>query len=193
MVYYEILMCPRGDCRWHPVLSVSGGKAWAAASNSCFDQGSRASTADVANLFAVSGCGNFYRAAHLIQPSTNPFAHSLRKRVLNRRCTRPSDTRPCSRCRIGIQVVRGQHSHSFFVVSSVENMPHRLKRPKRWLARPHIVEHKKFGLQYGLKHAQFRRLTLGVVAVLNLLQQIAVIVENSPMATRNDLLQSGYR
>ena len=33
-------------------------------------------------------------------------------------------------------------------------MPHRFERPKRRLARPHIVEHKKFGLEHGFEHAQ---------------------------------------
>ena len=33
-----------------------------------FDDASRPSAADVADFFAVIGCGNFYCAAHLVQP-----------------------------------------------------------------------------------------------------------------------------
>ena len=70
-------------------------------------------------------------------------------------------------------------------------MAHGFERPERRLALADVVEHQNFGLEHRLEHAHLRGLILGVVAILNFFEQLAVIVKKPAMSAQDDLLQRG--
>src|SRR6202049_3253698 len=68
-------------------------------------------------------------------------------------------------------------------------MPQRLERPQRRLARAQVVEQQHFGGEHRIEHAQLGRRAFGIVARLNLLEQLPVVVEKSLVAPQHNLLK----
>ncbi len=88
-----------------------------------------------------------------------------------------------------IEKIRGQQSDALLVVTCVQHMSHGFERPGRGLARPHIVQHQKIRLEHRFQHAHFGGLPFGIVAILNFLQQFAVVVEKPGVPPQHNFLQ----
>src|SRR5579864_5367112 len=162
----------------------------------CSTERLRAAAAHVADFFAVIGSEYFYGAAHFVEARTNALADALGERVFDGRRTHANDARAgrrrsTARGGVRIEEIRGEQGDAFFVVTRIQNVTDRLERPKRWLARTDVVKHQNLRLKDRLEYAHLGSLTLGVVAVLNFLQQLAVIVKKPAVPAQDDFLERG--
>src|SRR6202034_1295806 len=145
-------------------------------------------------LLAVIGGKDFDGAAHFVKARTDALADTLGQRVFCRGRAHPDDARARRRSSrvhrsLGIEKIRGQQGDTLLVVSRVQDVADGLKRPQRRFAGTDIVEYKNFRLQHRLKDTHLGGLAFGVVAVLDLLQQLAIIVEQSAVPAEDDFLE----
>src|SRR5205823_2745268 len=85
--------------------------------------------------------------------------------------------------RPGIRVVRRDDRSAAVVIPGVQDMSDRVPNPVGWLRCPQFVEHQHLGLEYGRQYLQLGFANLCVIAVLDLLQQVAVVIEQASSAS----------
>src|SRR6202035_2434099 len=90
----------------------------------------------------------------------------------------------------GIEEIGCEQSDTLFVVACIEYMPNGFQRPQGWFAGAHVIEHEDLSFQHRLKHAHFGGLAHRVIAILNFLEQLAIIVEKTAVPAQCNLLQS---
>src|SRR5262245_9102197 len=78
-----------------------------------------------------------------------------------------------------IQVVRGEYGKLFVVVAVVDDLRHRVAYPVGRLRRPEFVQDQNLRVIDRLQNLQLGHLRNRVIAVLNLFEQIAEIIEKA--------------
>ena len=119
-------------------------------------------------------------SAHLVKARAQALAHAVRERLL------------CGAGR-NVEEVRSEDRDPFLVIARIDDLRHCILHPLRGFGGSELVKHQHFGFINGRQNVQFARLRDRIVAVLDLFQKIAEVIEEArDQFLPNQLLDRRY-
>src|SRR5258708_10549159 len=126
---------------------------------------------------------DLYDAAHVVQPGTHALTNAVAQGFRAGGALSAGKLRAAIRVfgRI-IWIVGRNNRGAIVVVAGVQNQTHRVPNPFCGLDRPEFVEREHFRFEHRAKDVQFSGLHRLVVRILDLLEQLAIVVEQAANA-----------
>ena len=139
----------------------------------------------VAKLLAVVFAVDLDKAAHFEQTGAHALADAITERVIGR------DSLGCRHACLSwraVEEIAGDDRGQGIVVPRVEDDADCVPNPLGRLYRSDVVDQNNFGLENRAQNLQLCRLDGGVVAILDLLEQLTVIAKKATHSFFNELL-----
>src|SRR5215472_16667831 len=92
-----------------------------------------------------------------------------------------------------LQVVRSEDRDLPLVITFVDYVSHRLLDPFRRFGGAEFVQHQHLSIIDGGQDLQFRRMSIRIVAILDLFQKVPEVIEQTGYALENQFFQDGDR